>query len=210
MRLLFYVLLAANVVLLGVVWLRPPQTSPDADLLNQQIKPENVRIIAARPLVAPTIKTACLEWGPFGTGEVKPAQSALEALQSDIAITQREAQTFAGFWVYIPPLDTRSEVDHKIAELRKLGVEEYYAVESQGPMRNAISLGIFKTEEAANAYLERLRDKGVRSARAGSREHRVTQTVLVVHEPDVALTAKLAELRLQFPGTELKALQCAK
>jgi hypothetical protein len=210
MRLLFYVLLAANVVLLGVVWLRPPQTSPDADLLNQQIKPEKVRIIAARPLVAPTIKTACLEWGPFGTGEVKPAQSALEALQSDIAITQREVQTVAGFWVYIPPLDTRSEVDHKIAELRKLGVEEYYAVESQGPMRNAISLGIFKTEEAANAYLERLRDKGVRSARAGSREHRVTQTVLVVHEPDVALTAKLAELRLQFPGTELKALQCAK
>ena len=210
MRLLFYVLLAANVVLLGVVWLRPPQTSPDADLLNQQIKPEKVRIIAARPLVAPTIKTACLEWGPFGTGEVKPAQSALEALQSDIAITQREVQTVAGFWVYIPPLDTRSEVDHKIAELRKLGVEEYYAVESQGPMRNAISLGIFKTEEAANAYLERLRDKGVRSARAGSREHRVTQTVLVLHEPDVALTAKLAELRLQFPGTELKALQCAK
>ena len=210
MRLLFYVLLAANIVLLGVVWLRPPQTSPDADLLNQQIKPEKVRIIAARPLVAPTIKTACLEWGPFGTGEVKPAQSALEALQSDIAITQREVQTVAGFWVYIPPLDTRSEVDHKIAELRKLGVEEYYAVESQGPMRNAISLGIFKTEEAANAYLERLRDKGVRSARAGSREHRVTQTVLVVHEPDVALTAKLAELRLQFPGTELKALQCAK
>jgi hypothetical protein len=210
MRLLFYVLLVANIVLLGVVWLRPPQTSPDADLLNQQIKPEKVRIIAARPLVAPTIKTACLEWGPFGTGEVKPAQSALEALQSDIAITQREVQTVAGFWVYIPPLDTRSEVDHKIAELRKLGVEEYYAVESQGPMRNAISLGIFKTEEAANAYLERLRDKGVRSARAGSREHRVTQTVLVVHEPDVALTAKLAELRLQFPGTELKALQCAK
>jgi len=209
MRLLFYVLLAANIVLLGVVWLRPPQTSPDADLLNQQIKPEKVRIIAARPLVAPTIKTACLEWGPFGTGEVKPAQSALEALQSDIAITQREVQTVAGFWVYIPPLETRSEVDHKIAELRKLGVEEYYAVESQGPMRNAISLGIFKTEEAANAYLERLRDKGVRSARAGSREHRVTQTVLVVHEPDVALTAKLAELRLQFPGTELKALQCA-
>jgi len=210
MRLLFYILLAANIVLLGIEWLRSPQASPDADLLNQQIKPEKVRIIAARPLVAPTIKTACLEWGPFGTGEVKPAQSALEGLQPDIAISQREVQTVVGFWVYIPPLDSRSEVDRKIAELRKLGVEEYYAVESQGPMRNAVSLGIFKTEEAANAYLERLRDKGVRSARAGSREHRVTQTVLVVHEPDVALTAKLAELRLQFPGTELKALQCAK
>ena len=68
----------------------------------------------------------------------------------------------------------------------------------------------FKTEEAANAYLDQLREKGVRSARAGSREHRVTQTVLVVHEPDIAFAAKLAELKPQFPGTELKALQCAK
>jgi len=169
-----------------------------------------VRIIPPKPLVVPTAKVACLEWGPFATGDLKAAQAALDALQPEVPVSQREVQTVVGFWVYIPPMETRTEVDRKIAELRKLGIEEYYAVESQGPMRNAISLGIFRTEEAATAYLERLRDKGVRSARAGSREHRVTQTVLVVHEPDVALTAKLAELRPQFPGSELKALRCAK
>jgi len=210
MRLLFYALLAANLAVLAYAWLGPGHSSPDAELLNQQINPEKVRVIAAKPLVVPTVKTACLEWGPFGTGEVRAAQSALEALQPASAVSHRDVQSVVGYWVYIPPLDTRSEVDRKIAELRKLGIEEYYAVESQGSMRNAISLGIFRTEEAANAYLERLREKGVRSARAGSREHRVTQTLLVVHEPDVAFTAKLAELRLQFPGTELKALQCAK
>jgi sporulation related protein len=210
MRVLFYVLLIANLAVLGYAWFGTRHASPDAELLNQQINPDKVRIIAPKPLVVPTVKVACLEWGPFGTGDLKAAQAALDALQPEVSITQREVQTVVGYWVYIPPLDTRTEVDHKIAELRKLGIEEYYAVESQGPMRNAISLGIFRTEEAASAYLERLRDKGVRSARAGSREHRVTQTVLVVHEPDVALTAKLAELRPQFPGSELKALQCAK
>jgi hypothetical protein len=210
MRALFYMLLLANLALLGYAWFGPPHTNPDAELLNQQINPDKVRSISPKPLVVPTVKTACLEWGPFGTGEVKAAQVALDALQPEIVVSQREVQTAVGFWVYIPPLETRTEVDRKIAELRKLGVEEYYAVESQGAMRNAISLGIFKTEEAANAYLERLREKGVRSAHAGSREHRVTQTVLVVHEPDIALTAKLADLRVQFPGTELKALQCAK
>jgi hypothetical protein len=210
MRIVLYILLAANLAVLGYVWVGPGHGNPDAELLNQQINPEKVRVIGAKPLVVPTVKTACLEWGPFGPSEVPAAQSALEALQPGTAVSQRDAQSVVGFWVYIPPLDTRSDVDRKIGELRKLGVEEYYAVESQGSMRNAISLGIFRTEEAANAYLERLREKGVRSARAGSREHRVTQTVLVVHEPDVALTAKLAELRVQFPGTELKALQCAK
>jgi hypothetical protein len=49
---------------------------------------------------------------------------------------------------------------------------------------------------------------GVRSARTGNREHRVTQTVFVVREPDIALTSKLAELRLQFPGSEVKAVDC--
>jgi hypothetical protein len=209
-RVVFYLLLAANVALAAYAWLGPPRVSPDAELLHQQINPEKVRVISPRPLVVPVAKTACLEWGPFGTGEVKAAQSALEGLQPANPVTQRDVQTLVGFWVYIPPLDTRAEVERKIAELRKLGVEEYYAVESQGAMRNAISLGIFKTEEAANAYLERLRDKGVRTARAGSREHRVTQIMLVVHEPDIGFAAKLAELKQQFPGTELKALQCAK
>jgi hypothetical protein len=209
-RILFFALLLGNVGLLGYAWLGTHPASPDAELLNQQINADKVRIIPPKPIVVPTAKTACLEWGPFGTGELKVARAALDAVQPEVSVSQRDVQTVVGFWVYIPPLDTRAEVDRKIAELRKLGVEEYYAVESQGPMRNAISLGIFKTEEAANAYLERLREKGVRSAHAGSREHRVTQTLLVVHEPDVALTAKLAEMRVQFPGTELKATRCAK
>jgi hypothetical protein len=210
MRLFFYSLVAANIVLLGYAWLRAPASNPDAVLLNQQIDADKVQIMPPKPLLEPTARSACLEWGPFATGELKAALTAAEGLQPGISLSQREVQTVVGYWVYIPPLETRSEVDRKIAELRSLGVQEYYAVESQGAMRNAISLGIFRTEEAANAYLERLRERGVRSARAGSREHRVTQTVLVVHEPDIALTAKLAELRLQFPGTELKALQCSK
>ena len=210
MRVVFYLLLAVNLALLAYAWMGPPRVSPDAELLNQQINPEKIRMIPPKPLVVPAAKTACLEWGPFSSTDLKTAQAALEQLQPPMPVTQRDVQTVVGFWVYIPPLETRGEVDRKIAELRRLGVEEYYAVESQGPMRNAISLGIFKTEEAANAYLERLREKGVHSARAGSREHRVMQTVLVLHDPDIAFAAKLAELKQQFPGSELKALQCAK
>jgi len=210
MKVLLYILLAANLALLGYAFFGPARVSPDAELLHQQINPDKVRIIAPKPLVVPVANSACLEWGPFSAADLKAAQSAVDALQPALPVTQRDVQTVVGFWVYIPPLDSRTEVERKIAELRKLGIEEYYAVESQGPMRNAISLGIFKTEEAASAYLERLREKGVRSARAGSREHKVTQTVLLVHEPDIALTAKLADLKQQFPGTELKALQCAK
>jgi len=42
MRLLFYALLAANLVGLAYACLGPRHSSPDAELLNQQINPEKV------------------------------------------------------------------------------------------------------------------------------------------------------------------------
>ena len=95
-----------------------------------------------------------------------------------------EVQTIAGWWVYIPPLKSKAEVDRRIAELSEQGVNEYFAVENGGEMHNAISLGIFKSEEAANNYLQTLRNKGVRSAQVGRRDHRVTQTAFLVRNPD--------------------------
>jgi hypothetical protein len=202
-------LLLANIGLAGYAWYASRQPSADAGLLQMQMNADKIRVTAPRPLVPPARpKAACLEWGTFGAGEAKLAQSALEALQLGDRLTAREVQVLVGYWVYIPPLKTKAEADRKIAELKSLGVPEYYAVEGPSTMRNAISLGIFKTEEAANNYLASLLQKGVRSARVGSRDHRVNQTAFQVREPDVALTAKLAELRLQFPGSELKAVEC--
>ena len=209
MRALFVLLLLANLAFGGYAWYVSHQANPDSALLNQQLNADKVRIIAPRPMVPPQRpKRACLEWGPFGASDQKAAQSALEALKLGEQLTSHEVQVVASFWVYIPPLKNKAEVDRKIAELERLGVKDYYAVEGQGPMKNAISLGLFRTEEAATGYLEGLQQQGVRSARTGNREHRVTQTVFVVREPDIALTTKLADLRLQFPGSEVRAVDC--
>jgi len=208
MRALFLLLLLANLVLLTYAWHVSHQSNPDATRLNQQLSADKVRIIAPRPLVLPRPKRACLEWGPFGASDQKTAQSALEALKLGEQLSTHDVQVVAGFWVYIPPLKNKAEVERKIAELERLGVKDYYAVEGQGPMKNAISLGLFRTEEAATGYLEGLQQRGVRSARAGNREHRITQTVFVVREPDIAATSRLAELRLQFPGSEVRAVDC--
>jgi hypothetical protein len=79
---------------------------------------------------------------------------------------------------------------------------------AEGPTRNAISLGIFKSEEAASAFLQSAQAKGVRGARVGARETRVTQTAVLVRDPDALVSARLAELALRFPGSELRAIDC--
>jgi len=209
MRVVFVILLVGNLTVAGYAWYASQQPNPDAALLNQQVNPDNIRIIAPKPMAPPPPrKTTCLEWGTLGAGDLKAARAGLAALDLGDRLSSREQQVVAAYWVYISPLKSKAEAQRKIAELEKLGVKDYYAVEGPPALKNAVSLGIFKSEEAATSYLDGLQRKGVRSARVGSREHRVTQTTFVVREPDVALTAKLAELRQQFPGSELKAVDC--
>jgi hypothetical protein len=208
MRVLFALLVVANLALAAYALFAPDKPSPDARLLDSQLNADKIRIVPPRPAVLPSRQRACIEWGTFSAAELPAARDAIAALDLGARVTTAEVQAVAGWWVYVPPLKNKVEVDRRIAELSEQGVDEYFAVESGGEMRNAISLGIFKSEEAASKYLETLRDKGVRSARVGPREHRVTQTAFLVRNPDPAISARMAELTTRFPGSELKAKDC--
>jgi hypothetical protein len=208
MRVLFAVLVVANLLLAAYALFAPQPHSPDAALLDSQLKADQIRVVPPRPAVIPSRQGACIEWGAFSAVELPVAQEAIAALALGSRMSPVQVQAVASWWVYVPPLKSRAEVERRIAELSEQGVDEYFAVETGGEMRNAISLGIFKTEEAANSYLQALRSKGVRSAEVGRRDHRVTQTAFLVRNPDPAISARMAELTTRFPGSELKAKDC--
>jgi hypothetical protein len=208
MRALFLALVLANLALaaFALLW---PAANEEPQLLARQLNADQIRIIPPRaPAPPPPRKATCVDWGNFSAAELALARRALEPLQLGERISTYDVPVIANWWVFIAPLKNKAEVDRKLAELDELGVTEYYAVDTPGPMRFAISLGIFRTEEAANGYLEVLRQKGVRSAQVGNREHRLTLTALRVRDPDARVSARLAELHTQFPGSELKALDC--
>jgi hypothetical protein len=208
MRVLFFLLLVANLALAAYGLLRP-KDAWEPQILAQQLNADQIRIIPARAPAAPSARKAtCIEWGSFSAADSTQARRALEPLQLGERLTTVEVPVTAGWWVFIPPLKNRAEVDRKIAELEQLGVTDYYAIDAPGALHYAISLGVFRSEDAANSYLDELRQKGVRSARVGTREHRLTLTALRVREPDAQISARLAELHTQFPGSELKALDC--
>jgi hypothetical protein len=113
-----------------------------------------------------------------------------------------------GYWVHVPPLKTKAEVDRKARELRDLGVTEFFVVQDAGQWRNAISLGIFRTDEAAQTFLAKLKQQGVRSAIAARRENFLKQVAFYVREPDEATVARVTALQQEFPGSEVKAGPC--
>jgi len=77
-------------------------------------------------------------------------------------------------------------------------------VVEEGPFHWAVSLGVFRTEEAAQARLLALRTQGVRSAQIGPRETVVPKVWLQVKGVDAALEGRLKEVARQIDGSELK------
>lgn len=212
MRFLFFLLLLANVAFLAYAQFGPgAPAGGEAQIVGQQLNPEKVRLLAPEQVNALTRKpdlpkpvAACLEWGALGAADAARAAQALEALGPGVKLSQRKQDDAAGFWVYIGPLATRQLATQKAAELKRLGVDDYFILPDDPKWRNTVSLGVFKTEDAAKARLAALRTKGVRSAIVGARETIQGKTWFQVREPLAAVAAKLNELKAAFAGTEVR------
>jgi len=225
-RTVFFLLLAANLGFLAWSYFGG-RGSTEAQLMEQQLNPQAITLlgpeqlsalaaerakqVAARPKPPPppppqpkVAVAACLELGAFNPGEVARVQQLLEPLALGAKLSQRRAEEIASYWVFMPPQGSRQAANRKSAELKKLGVEDFFVLQEDPKFRFAISLGIFKTEEAAQARLAELRKKGVRTARVGPRETQVQKVYFTVREVPEALASRLNELRHGFPGSELK------
>lgn len=226
MRALFLLLVLANLVFFA--WAHVTREgagggNPNARL---EIAPESIKLLKAAgqvvpgmpkapgkaippaPRAASGVPAACMEWGIFAGPAVARAEAALAKLELAPERITRTVTDAGGYWVYMPPQKTRADVDRKVEELKDLGVTEFFVVQDPAKWRLAISLGIFRTEEAAQAFLARLKDRGVRSAVAARRENFLKQVVFHVREPGEATVARLSIIQQEFPGTELKAGPC--
>lgn len=112
---------------------------------------------------------ACLEVGNFSQAELPGFEEKLKSLSLGERQSQLTVADVATNMVYIPPLGNKESAEKKAGELRRIGISEFFIVQDQSDMRWGISLGVFKTEEAAKAHLANLVSKGVKTARIGPR-----------------------------------------
>jgi hypothetical protein len=209
MRAVFLLLLFANVAFYA--WARygaPAETAHPAPA-SRQIEPEKLELVAPKDLSAPKkpapVAAGCIEWGSFTVADAPHAEQALEPLALGGRLTQRRAEDVAAWWVLIPSMGSRQGALKKGAELRNLGVDDFFIVQDEGEHRWALSLGVFRSEDAAQAHLAALQARGVRSARVVARETLVPKIWLQVKGVDAPLEARLKEIARQIEGTELKS-----
>lgn len=172
-RIVAYALLAANAAL--VLWQvtlggepgeKPPERSANVKLLmllsEQQAGDPQV---AQKPGGSSKVTTerggVCFTLGPFRSQDgAARAREALQDLQLKPTGRVRNEREQYGFQVYLPPLESRQAAIEAARDLADKGITEYYIMNEQ-KLRNAISLGLFRSKAHATRQVERLRKLGV-------------------------------------------------
>ncbi len=214
MRTLVILLILANLTLLGYTWL-DRRSSGESARLAEQVNPEKIRLLAPRevanlgPAKMAALPDICAEWGPFGDVDRARALADLEPQALGRLLTQRRVESATGWWVYLPPAANKAAAETRAALLKAAGIRDFFIVDS-GPQRFAISLGVFRTEDAANAYRADVAAKGFNNVQAGARQQTSMATMLVIRDPREPLISRLRELAPSYPGTEAKVGPCEK
>lgn len=228
MKWIFSILLVINILFFTVMQLGSSH-SKEPMRGHEPVKADKIKLLAELP-IAPEMALAmsesplksgdsvpvaakpeiCLEWGQFSGDTLKRVTQALEKLQLGEKLIQHKAEKSWGYWVYVTPRKTLQEAQNKIAELKQLGVQESYIVREPSGMQYAISMGIFSTAEAAAKHLDQLREKGVKSAVSGPRTQEIDATVFQIKDSGEPMTEQLTKLKLDYPGSELRAVECRK
>lgn len=164
--------------------------------------------LSADSSAVPKVIKQCAEWGEFSGSGLAQVQAELAALSLGERLTQSTIEHDSGFWVFLPPVKKRAEVQHKIEQLKKLGVNDYFVVQDTGVWMNAISLGVFRTEKSAQKFLASMQEKGVHSAKVGERKSKLKFTQFFIKELDAVTADKIRNLEKDFPDNELKITDC--
>lgn len=174
--------------------------------------PPDAASVSASAAVAPEPKgaqrVACTEIGDFTLTEMRRIEQRLVTLSLGERQLRRNVMEVASHIVFIPSQGNKAGADKKAAELRRIGVTNFFIIQDKTPLRWGISLGVFKTDAAAKAHLANLNRKGVRSARIGARSVSTVKVAYQLRQLDPTELQALDKIMENYP--EHKKRDCPK
>ncbi|WP_265947307.1 SPOR domain-containing protein [Dechloromonas sp. A34] len=203
--------------------------NPDAVRVEKQVLPERMRIVsrgeapaspakavepvkpevvAEAPRAEPVTKVeepaaVCLAWEHLPPVDAERVASLVSSKFAEFKVVRRVVASEGNGWgVFVPPLAGKADAERKATELRQLGVTDYFIVQD-GPIRNAISLGIFSSEKGAQERLAELKEKGVRSARVMPRPGKDSTVNVQATGPASSKEALLAAIGKAVPKSDV-------
>lgn len=145
----------------------PPATPPPAPAettslatIPADLRPE-APTIEARAVSGGAASAQCAQIGPF---PIPRETDAMEAWLTPRATALYRVLEVVGkkrfYWVYLEP-ESAADAQAKISDLAQKGVKDYLLIKRDG-IKNAISLGLFSSQDAVNWRLAEMTQQGYR------------------------------------------------
>ena len=214
-RLIFFLLLIANVALGAHIYLN--ETKPKSEAVRE-INPGALKIlsvtdsakaqqdaISARKLAATLSGSACVDFAVKPADEAR-AQVAFAAMNLGNRISVHNAEEFSRFAVSLPVQKDKRAAETLVANLKKAGVKDVSVLGD-----NAISLGVFSSDEAAQKVVADVKAKAkllAKDIQVTPRNSQPKETLFTVKEPDTNMIARLTLMQREFEGSNVRAVTC--
>ena len=186
MRTIFLALVVLNLVYFGWNHYHPPESSFNTppplgrdvkilSLLSESREEPNAAADTERQLLEEVVSDddsasenmltvdeteRCYSLGPFKKSQdAERVMTHIEARGLSATRRSTTERVIKGHWVYLPALANHKAAVKTARELSKKGIEDYLVI-ARGENKNAVSLGLYSGEIAANRRLNRIRALG--------------------------------------------------
>ncbi|WMW81378.1 SPOR domain-containing protein [Undibacterium cyanobacteriorum] len=216
LRFLLFTLLVINGLLLGfnlgifdrLVDLKMEKHEPHRMKAEKNVdKLKLLSASAAQDLVEASAKKAeppiaCIEIGNFTLADAKNFEERLKHLSLGDRVGRQELSESASNMVYLPSQGNKDAADKKAIAIKKMGVSDAYVIQDGSALKWGVSLGVFKTMEAAKTHVANLAKKGIKDAKIAPRQVSATKMLYQMYEISPDEKKSIDQIREQFAGIE--------
>lgn len=140
----------------------PPVSQPAAKAPVKTPVSDNVSALTAP---AKTNNLACLEAGYFVLPDARKFETQINNIPLGMKEVRKSVEEVVSYMVRIPANNGQAGANRRAAELQKAGVNDFYIVPGTYAIDNlrwSVSLGVFRTENAAKSFMHDLTAKGIK------------------------------------------------
>ena len=149
----------------------------------------------------------CIEWRGLNPEEFTRVREQFKAMAGERVMSFTEVPVNTRLWVIFPPLPSAESAEAKLGELVAAGVQDAFVVKD-ALWRNAISLGLYANNEAAQRRVNEVEEKGVLGTRIEIQPKQGTDFYFVIRSEDPDALKSLGEIRQAYPNSRQSRVAC--
>ena len=214
MKWITWVLLVANIAVAGIFMGRAywpvsgdDQNAPlNVDRLSLRSQSTASEKRAPSPRVEAT-EALCVEWRGLTRDELALVREQLKTLAGERVMSFTEVPLSMRHWVIFPPLPSPASAEDKLKELAAAGLNDAFVVKDAA-WKNAISLGLYATAEAAQRRVKEAEEKGVLGTRVELQARQGTDFYFVIRSDDLDALKSLSGIKQAYPNSQQSRVAC--